>query len=136
MPSGGVLATGETEKAINYLSYYAGKRLLGDHVPNAIEAWLEGSQRHLSAESGLFCRNVTEGIFGIRPSGLLTFTINLHLPQSWPTMSLRKIHAFNSDFDISIKREKEKIHVVIYDSEQKVIVEKLVQDGASLEVKL
>jgi hypothetical protein len=130
----GVFAAGETEKAINYLSYYAGKRLLGDHVPNAIEAWLEGSQRHLSAESGLFCRNVTEGIFGIRPSGLLTFTITLHLPQSWPTMSLRKIHAFNSDFDISIKREKEKIHVVIYDSEQKVIVEKLVQDGASLEV--
>jgi hypothetical protein len=130
----GVFAAGETEKAFNYLSYYAHQRLLGEHVPYAIEAWPEGSQRHLSAESGLFCRVVTEGIFGIRPTGLHTFTLTPRLPQSWPGMSLKKIHVFNSDFDISIKRENAKIHVVINDSEKNVIVDKLIKEGASLEV--
>jgi hypothetical protein len=130
----GVFAAGETEKAVNYLSYYANKRLLGDHVPYAIEAWPEGSQRHLSAESGLFCRIVTEGIFGIRPTGLRTFTITPRLPQTWPAMSLNKIHAFNSDFDISIKREKDEIQVIIKSSENKILMDKLIKEGQSIEV--
>jgi hypothetical protein len=130
----GVFAAGETEKAVNYLSYYANKRLLGDHVPYAIEAWPEGSQRHLSAESGLFCRIVTEGIFGIRPTGLRTFTITSRLPQSWPAMSLRKIHAFHSEFDIVIKREKDEIQVIIKSSENKILMDKLIKEGQSIEV--
>ncbi len=132
----GVFAAGETEKAVNYLSYYSHQRLLGDHVPYAIEAWPEGSQRQLSAESGLFCRIVTEGIFGIRPTGLNNFTITPRLPKEWPVMSLKKIHTFNSDFDVNVKRENDKIHVVITDSEKKVIVDKLVKEGASLEVEI
>lgn len=132
----GVFAAGETEKAVSYLSYYAHQRLLGEHVPYAIEAWPEGSQRHLSAESGLFCRIVTEGIFGIRPTGLHTFTVTPRLPKAWTQMSLKKIHAFSSDFDISIKREKDKIHVVINDKERKVIVDKLIKEGSSLEVEI
>jgi hypothetical protein len=133
----GVFAAGETEKAVSYLSYYAHQRLLGEHVPYAIEAWPEGSQRHLSAESGLFCRVVTEGIFGIRPTGLHTFTLTPHLPKEWPEMSLKKVHAFNSDFDISIKRENDKIHVVISDSgKKKIIIDKLIKEGTSLNVAL
>jgi hypothetical protein len=69
----GVLASGETEKGIEYLKFYSKQRLLGEHVPYAIEAWPEGSQRHLSAESGLYCRIITEGLFGIRPVGLRSF---------------------------------------------------------------
>ena len=61
---------GATEKATEYLKFYSNQRLLGDHVPYAIEAWPEGSQRHLSAESGLYGRIITEGMFGIRPTGL------------------------------------------------------------------
>jgi hypothetical protein len=132
----GVFAAGETEKAVNYLSYYAGQRLLGDHVPYAIEAWPEGSQRHLSAESGLFCRIVTEGIFGIRPTGLNRFTITPRLPQSWPTMSLKKIHAFHSDFDINVIREKDKIHVMINNSENKTLTDKIIMEGQSVEITL
>ncbi len=132
----GVFAAGETEKALNYLSYYANQRLLGEHVPYAIEAWPEGSQRHLSAESGLFCRIITEGIFGIRPTGLKTFTITPLLPKSWPAMNLKKIHAFNSIFDIEVKRENDKLRVVIRTSENKEILNKLIRDGDSTEVKL
>ena len=132
----GVFAAGETEKALNYLSYYANQRLLGEHVPYAIEAWPEGSQRHLSAESGLFCRIITEGIFGIRPTGLKAFTITPRLPKSWPAMSLKKIHAFNSVFDIEVKREKDNIRVVIRTSENLEMLNKLIRDGDSTEVKL
>ena len=65
----GVYACGETEKATQYLEYYSNQRLLGEHVPYAIEAWPEGNQRHLSAESGLYARIITEGMIGIRPTG-------------------------------------------------------------------
>ena len=136
MPSGGVFATGETEKAINYLSYYAGKRLLGDHVPYAIEAWPEGSQRHLSAESGLFCRIITEGVFGIRPTGIHSFTVSPRLPKAWPGMSLKKVHAFNADFDIEVIREKDKLRVVVHTSQSKEIINKLVEENGTLEVTL
>ena len=56
----GVYAVGETEKATEYLKHYSSVRLLGEHVPYAIEAWPEGGQRHLSAESALYGRIITE----------------------------------------------------------------------------
>lgn len=132
----GVFAAGETEKALSYLSYYAGQRLLGEHVPYAIEAWPEGSQRHLSAESGLFCRIITEGIFGIRPQGLRAFSFTPRLPKDWPNMALKKISGFNSSFDINVSREKDKIRVVVTDLVKGVIVNKLVKDGESVSIKL
>ncbi|MDR1381206.1 MAG: hypothetical protein LBJ47_06970 [Tannerella sp.] len=101
----GVFACGETEKAADYLKFYSGRRLLGEHVPYAIEAWPEGSQRHLSAESGLYCRVITEGLFGIRPTGLNSFTVTPGLPEEWDEMSLRNVYAFgNTPFDIKISR--------------------------------
>lgn len=100
----GVYAVGETDKATDYLHRYSTTRLLGDHVPYAIEAWPEGGQRHLSAESGLYGRIITEGMFGIRPTGFSSFTLTPRLPQEWDYMALRKIGAFGSKFDIEIKR--------------------------------
>lgn len=100
----GVYACGETEKATDYMKFYSNERLLGEHVPYAIEAWPEGSQRHLSAESGLYCRIITEGLFGIRPTGLNSFTFTPHLPVEWDTMSLRNIKAFGHTFDIVVNR--------------------------------
>jgi hypothetical protein len=67
----GAFAAGETEKALTFLKYYSQRRLLGEHVPYAVEAYPEGNQRHLSAESGLFCSVYTEGMFGIRPTGFI-----------------------------------------------------------------
>lgn len=52
----GVLQAGETEKAMDFIRYYSRRRLLGEHVPYPVEAYPEGNQRHLSAESGLYCR--------------------------------------------------------------------------------
>ncbi len=79
--------------------------MLGEHVPYPIEAWPEGNQRHLSAENGLYCRIVTEGIFGIRPTGFTSFTITPQLPDTWNYMYLNNIKAFQTlPFDIKIDR--------------------------------
>lgn len=131
----GVYACGVTEKATEYLKFYSNRRLLGDHVPYAIEAWPEGSQRHLSAESGLYCRIVTEGMFGIRPTGLKSFTFTPRLPAEWDKMSLRKIKAFNATFDIEVIRENGK-PVVTVKSEGKTLLHKAIKEGEVISVKL
>ena len=101
----GAYAAGASDKATEKLKYYSHRRLLEDHVPYAIEAWPEGSQRHLSAESGLYCRVITEGLFGIRPTGFRTFEIKPSMPTEWDTMSLKHIKAFGSDFDVTVTRK-------------------------------
>ncbi|WP_109699245.1 glucosidase family protein [Chitinophaga deserti] len=107
----GIFKAGATDTAIKYLNYYSGKRLLGTHVPYAIEAWPEGNQRHLSAESGLYCRAVVEGLFGFDPIGNGEFSICPRLPASWNRMSLKSMEAFKTTFDISVQR-KAKLYTV------------------------
>lgn len=109
----GVLAAGETKRGIDYLKYYTNRRLLGEHVPYPVEAYPEGGQRHLSAESGLYCRIYTEGLFGIRPTGLNSFNLTPHLAADWSNASLRKIHAFGELFDIEVSRINSGLKVVI-----------------------
>ena len=102
----GAFYVGDTERALDFLHRYSETRLLGTHVPYAIEAWPEGSQRHLSAESALYGRIITEGLFGIRPTGFHSFTITPHLPKVWPSMELRHVRAFGTDFSIKVERAK------------------------------
>ena len=131
----GVYASGATEKATDYLSYYSRARLLGDHVPYAIEAWPEGAQRHLSAESGLYCRILTEGVFGIRPTGLRSFTVTPRLPAAWDHMNLRNVRAFGSAFDIEVRRAAKGLDVTVTQG-GKILVRKTIRAGQSLGVKL
>ena len=108
----GALMAGDTERTLGFLQYYSQTRLLGNHVPYAIEAWPEGNQRHLSAESALYARIITEGLFGIRPTGLHSFTVSPRLPKAWPEMSLRHIRICGGDFDLRVYRDgKQKTRV-------------------------
>lgn len=109
----GLLASGATDRCMPYLNYYSATRLLGEHVPYPVEAWPEGDQRHLSAESALYCRVITEGLFGINPTGLNKFTITPWLPKGWNTMSLKNIRAFDRTFDIQVVRQGAKERVVL-----------------------
>lgn len=132
----GVFMAGEIEKAMRFMKHYSSTRLLGNHVPYAVEAWPEGEQRHLSAESALYGRIVTEGLFGIRPTGFKSFIITPRLPQEWDTMSLKNVKAFDSQFDINIVREgKERLRLTIIQAE-KTIVNKEIKEGASLNCKI
>jgi hypothetical protein len=129
----GVFAAGATEKGLEYLDTYSRRRLLGDHVPYAIEAWPEGSQRHLSAESGLYCRIYTEGLFGIRPTGLRSFELTPHLPATWNFMNLKSIRAFEQAFDIDVTRKNGKLEVTVK-NQSRTILKKLIKEGETLQV--
>lgn len=131
----GVIAAGEVEKGIDFLKYYSQRRLLGDHVPYAIEAWPEGNQRHLSAESGLYCRIYTEGLFGIRPTGLHSFEMTPRLPADWDYMRLKRIKAFGSDFDIDVQREGQRLLVTVA-SADRTILRKNIREGEKIKVVL
>jgi hypothetical protein len=100
----GAFAAGETQRALSFLSYYSTRRLLGEHVPYPVEAWPEGNQRHLAAESALYCRIYTEGLFGIRPTGLRSFDLTPRLPAGWNEMKLKSVQAFGHSFDIDVTR--------------------------------
>ena len=132
----GVYSVGETERATEYLHRYSETRLLGNHVPYAIEAWPEGNQRHLSAESGLYGRIITEGLFGIRPVGFKAFTLTPHLPQKWNQMALRHVRAFGADFDLVVQRKGAgKLQVIMTTSQGKKKVYSL-KEGKSITINL
>ncbi|MDR2037805.1 MAG: hypothetical protein LBQ60_07775 [Bacteroidales bacterium] len=131
----GVFAAGATEKGLDYLDKYSNRRLLGEHVPYAIEAWPEGSQRHLSAESGLYCRIYTEGLFGIRPTGLRSFEMTPHMPDQWEYMNLKSVQAFGSVFDIQINRKGNKLEVLVTNTKGNIL-KKTIKQGEILTVKL
>ncbi|HEY9197353.1 MAG TPA: hypothetical protein VIM77_13850, partial [Mucilaginibacter sp.] len=130
----GVLQVGKTEKAMEYLRYYSRRRLLGEHVPYPVEAYPEGNQRHLSAESGLYCRIFTEGLFGMRPTGFKTFDCTPRLPNGWSQMALENIHAFGRVFDLNVSRQKGKLLIII--TEGSKIIKYKVNDGGTQRVVL
>ncbi|MGM9511718.1 hypothetical protein ACS5NO_28545 [Larkinella sp. GY13] len=109
----GILMAGETETGLAYLHAYTRQRLLGNHVPYAVEASPEGGQAHLSAESALYGRIITEGLFGIRPTGLRSFTCVPRLPAAWPQMRLSGMKAFCLDSDVLVMRIRDQIRLVI-----------------------
>ena len=100
----GIFNAQETDTAMRYFKYYSRKRLLGEHVPYAVEAWPEGNQRHLSAESALYARTVTEGMFGIEPTGFSRMNVAPYLPSGWQNMCLNNIRAFANNFDLCVSR--------------------------------
>lgn len=131
----GVLAAGATEKALDYLRHYSRRRLLGEHVPYPVEAYPEGNQRHLSAESGLYCRIYTEGLFGIRPAGLNKFSCTPRLPAAWNFMTLRNIHAFGAVFDLEVTRlNKGRLQIRTMSTQGSNVY--VIKDGDTASVKL
>ncbi len=131
----GVFAAGETEKALTYLRYYSRRRLLGEHVPYPVEAYPEGNQRHLSAESGLYCRIYTEGLFGMLPTGFNRFTCTPRLPAAWNHMALRNVRCFGHVFDLEVARKSPgKLTVTVKNGRHEKNY--LINDGSSQLVQL
>jgi len=131
----GVFAAGETKQAMSFLLHYSKRRLLGEHVPYPVEAYPEGNQRHLSAESALYCRIFTEGIFGIRPIGFNTFSFSPKLPENWDSMALRNIKAFNHSFDIEVHRKKDKLSIKVL-SNNEIFLERLIDHNEIIKIEL
>lgn len=134
----GALQAGAADRAITFLSRLASRRLTGDHVPYFIEAWPEGngSMRQLAAESALYCRIFTEGLFGIRPTGFHSFELTPALPSDWDKASLRHIRAFGNDFDIELTRTgPARLNVTIIRRGHKPFIRDI-KDGQTINIKL
>lgn len=131
----GVFAAGETKRAMPFFLQYSKRRLLGEHVPYPVEAYPEGNQRHLSAESALYCRIIMEGIFGIRPTGFTSFSISPKLPEGWNSMTLRNIKAFNHTFDIEVERVKTKLSIRVL-NEDEIFLDTQIESNEIIKVHL
>ncbi len=94
---------GRSDKMKEPLLRYCKKRLLCDRVPYAVEAYPEGGKRHLSGESALFARILSEGVFGIVPESLTSFSFDPNVGGDFGDISLSKIHICGAVYDISIK---------------------------------
>ncbi len=53
----------------------------------------------------LYPRALTEGLFGIIPTGLDSFECTPWLPRDWPRMALRDIRAFGHRWDLVVERD-------------------------------
>ena len=131
----GTFLAGATEQSLEKLTAFSKKRLLGNHVPYVVEAYPEGDMAHLSAESALYCRVFTEGMFGIRPTGLKSFTCVPRLPVTWDRMALKNLHAFGTNFNIIVTRIKQKLLVEVTDAKGKVIYKKAISPNEHCSVR-
>jgi len=129
----GAFKAGATELALERLKSYSNTRLLGSHVPYVVEAYPENNMRHLSAESALYCRVFTEGLIGLEPTGLRSFSIAPYLPKGWDTYSMKNMKAFGNTFDIIITAAPNgKIKVEIMNNGW-LMLEKVIAQGSKLE---
>ena len=96
---------GEGDRIMDFLLQYCRKRLLCDRVPYAVEAYPEGGKRHLSAESALLFRVVTEGILGIQPESLHSFSFVPRLPKGMPHLQLSQLRIAGHDWSIRVEQD-------------------------------
>ncbi|HQW01726.1 MAG TPA: hypothetical protein PLR30_04580, partial [Saprospiraceae bacterium] len=67
--------------------------------------------------------------------GLCSFDLTPQLPASWPSMSLRRIHAFDRDFDIIVERSGDKLMVTVSNG-YKVYFNRVISNGETVNVVL
>lgn len=132
----GVFKAGYSDIGLEKLNGFSNQRLLGNHVPYVIEAYPEANQSHLSAESGLYCRIFTDGIFGIRPTGFSSFECAPSMPSNWDTMSLKNIAAFGMKFNINVSREEDLVQVLVTDINDNTIYKNKLKEGVVHHISL
>jgi len=128
----GAMKIGEIELAYSKLNAYSKKRLLGDRVPYAVEAYPENEMKHLSAESALYCRVIIEGLLGIEPIGFAQAKIKPILPNDWDDLELRQIYICGVPVDITVSREGSEGLLLTVQSADKTLFDKIVYFGESI----
>ncbi len=131
----GAFKAGAANRAEEKLHAFSRTRLLGFHVPYVVEAWPEGNMAHLSAESALYCRIFTEGVLGIFATGFKSFELTPNIPDDWDFYNLKNVRAFDSNFDVLINRERDKLHLRVVEA-GKTILDKKIDNGEMVKVKL
>lgn len=109
----GLFKANKADLAYQILLKYSEKRLLNDHVPYAIEAYPEGNQAHLAAESALYARIYLEGILGYEPLGFNSFKLHLSIPKEIKTLSYENFNFANRLLSIYVIKEKDGYYLKI-----------------------
>lgn len=131
----GAFKAGAQDQALERLSAYSKTRLTGFRVPYVVEAWPENGMAHLSAESALYCRIFTEGIFGLEPVGFKSFSLQPNLPAAWNYMEMKDIYAYGGKIDISLKREGTKLNLTV-SNQGKVVLSRVVTNNSKTTIAL
>lgn len=105
----GTFRAGYSDKGYEILREYSRSRLIGAHVPYPFEAFPEGNRRHLSAESALYARIITEGMFGIHPRGFDSMAITPSMPSDLTRISLKNLRGYNRSFGVEITKSEVKV---------------------------
>jgi len=98
---------GKVEKAFSMLKGYSKKRLLGERVPYPVESYPEGNMRHLSSESALYCRVITDGLLNIILNSN-NFSYSKSIPSVLAGVSMKNIFINGKYRNIEIKRNDSK----------------------------
>ncbi len=126
---------GATERGIQYLDSFTRQRLLGSHVPYAVEAFPEFGMSHLSGESCLYARIFIEGMFGWRPTGMRSFNVTPRLPDGWPSMKIERLHGYGGVHTLSVSRIGQGIRLVVADNSGTAVYDQTLPAGAVHAVK-
>lgn len=97
--------TKDSERGYAKLVELSTARLLGERVPYVVEAYPEYNMRHLSAESALFCRIITDGLLNISfdANG---FNVNPSLPKEMKHVSFKNVYLNKCYYDIEVNENK------------------------------
>ncbi|QTN32061.1 hypothetical protein HZ994_06855 [Akkermansiaceae bacterium] len=121
---------GDTERGIQYLDSFTRQRLLGSHVPYAVEAFPEHGMSHLSGESCLYARIFIEGMFGLRPTGFRSFAATPRLPDGWASMRIGRLHGYGGIHTLDVSRSGHAIRLVVTDTRENVLYDQTMPVGA------
>ena len=128
----GALRVGEQDEIFDFIREYTSNRLIGFHAPYPVEAYPEGNMRQLSAESILYARVFTEGMFGLTITGFGKFSITPAIPTKWKKVALRHLVLANMPIDIVIEENNLKV----LDKSGVVIKECNVVNGQKVDIDL
>jgi len=131
----GAMKAGAVDLGLERLVSYSRKRLLGDHVPYAVEAYPENNMKHLSAESALYARIFTEGMLGIEPISLSEIKIKPSLPKEWNEIELRAVHLMGKVSDFKVERQGDQLQITVTQNDQ-VISQQTIEKNGSMKIAL
>lgn len=129
----GTFKAGFFDKSLQKLDEYSNKRLLGNHVPYAVEAYPENNMKQLSAESALYCRLFIEGMLSFEQTGFNTFSFTPQLSEKLPRLSLKNLHIGDHIISINLERIDHDVKTNVYMNGVE-IMDREVKNGEKIKV--
>lgn len=118
----------DTTTGYQKLTEFSQKRIIGNHIPYVVEAYPEGNQKHLSAESALYINIFLYGILGIQALGSNKWSLKLNIPAEWEYFNIHNLTLGGVTCDLKITRVDDEFVVTVMVDEKSEIVIKCQQN--------